>query len=200
MKRILALGGIAAATLAPSIALAQDAGHFGDQGQLAISTDANLGLTGSAYTNQPGSTFTLLLQPGADYFVIPNLSIGGLLLYEHLGSSEGGTTSSSDSFGIGPRVGYNVRLSDSFSLWPRASFTFVTTSNSQGNQSFSNNTTEVGLFVPVLFHPAQHFFLGVGPILSVELSDSNSQNGISVDGGKATTYGIAFTLGGWVGL
>ena len=206
MRRSILLACVlAASALVPATARAQ-AQAFGDQGQLAISADANLGFTGASYSDNGGSAFTFLIQPSVDYFVIDNLSLGGFVAYEHVSTSPGGggNSTNTDVFGIGPRIGYNIRIGNSFSFWPRALIEYTTASTSAGGPSQSQNAWEIGVFAPFLFHPVEHFFLGLGPILTTQLSNSvsRSQNGqsISTDLRKATTYGIAFTLGGWVGL
>lgn len=39
-----------------------------------------------------------------------------------------------------------------------------------------------------MFHPVEHFFLGLGPALDLDLSGDR----------KATTVGIRLTIGGWI--
>jgi len=197
---------VVGASLVPATALAQSNANFGGQGQLAISTDAQLSFQGQSYSgnNAPGSQLLFVLQPAADYFVIQGLSIGAQLLYEHISenapSGSNGQSTNVDVFGVGPRVGYNVTISDSFSFWPRASFAYTTLNSSAGGTTIGQNAVTVGLFAPFLYHPAPHFFLGLGPSVSTALSASQSQGNQSQDAPKLTTYGIMFTLGGWVGL
>jgi hypothetical protein len=52
----------------------------------------------------------------------------------------------------------------------------------------------VELSLPLLVHPASHFFVGAGPFVFHELSDVD-QNSYEND---ATTLGAAFLLGGWL--
>ncbi len=206
MRTSILLGSLLAALLSFSSTAHAQAQDFGNKGQLAISGDTNLSFTGTSLSDNGGSSFTFLIQPSVDYFVIDNLSLGGFVAYEHTSVSPGGTGNSTnvDTFGIGPRVGYDFRIGNSFSFWPKAMIEYATTSSSTGGQSNGDNSWEVGVFAPFLLHPAEHFFLGLGPIVTTQLSNSASasQNGqtVSTDAPKATTYGIAFTLGGWVGL
>jgi hypothetical protein len=194
---------LAGATLAPSTARAQ-AADFGAPGELAISSDAQVSLLGQSYSGNgaPGSTFQLVLQPAADYFIIRNLSLGGYLEYAHQSQSgnNGGPSTNSDTFGLGPRVGYDIVISDSFSFWPKAFIGFSSTNFSTGNNSGGDNSWSIGVFAPFLFHPVQHFFLGLGPTLSTQLSNTVSQGNQSASGPTATRYGIAFTVGGWLPL
>jgi hypothetical protein len=57
--------------------------------------------------------------------------------------------------------------------------------------SGSNSSTHLGLVLsaPFLYHPARHFFLGIGPLLSVDATGDNKQ----------TTFGAGFTIGGYFG-
>jgi hypothetical protein len=185
---------------ASSVALADDL-VFGKSGQLAISSDANLSFTSTSETGGGESNTVLLLEPAADYFVIDGLSVGGFVLLEHESIGQGETT-----WGIGPRVGYNLAITDKFSFWPKLGFSYTSTSvtlatnGMGGTSSGTESAFALTIFAPFLFHPAPHFFVGLGPIFSTQLSNSESAGGVSVDGAKATTFGLAFTIGGWVGL
>jgi hypothetical protein len=188
----------AATALVSGTALAEGAGAFGQQGQISLQSDFELTLTHTSQS-QPGeastSTTTITLAPALDYFVIQHLSIGGQLLYSH----ESSDNLSASTFGIGPRVGYDIPLGDVVSLWIRAGIRYETTSGSEGNGlgSASFNTWTFVAGAPFLIHPAPHFFIGFGPVLSVDLSSSYSAGPVSGDGPKQTTYGIATTVGGW---
>ena len=194
---------LGALAFTPSTAHAQ-ARDFGAPGELAISSDAQISLIGQSYSGNgaPGNTFQFVLQPAADYFVIQNLSLGGYVEYAHQSQSgtNGGPGTSSDTFGLGPRIGYDIPLSDLFSFWPKAFIGFSSTNTSSGNQSFGQNAWSVGIYAPFLLHPSQHFFLGLGPELATQLSNTVSQGNNSASGPTATTYGLAFTVGGWLPL
>ncbi len=163
------------------------ADRFGEKRQLAISSDAALTISNTSVSGATGSTTTIQLQPAVDYFVIRNLSVGGSILLQH--QSSGG--SSSTSFGIGPRVGYNFPLSDLISIWPKAGLSIAHTSVSPPDPlpSASNTAVALNLFVPFMLHPVPHFFAGFGPFLDTDLSGTN----------KATTIGGKLTIGGWFG-
>jgi hypothetical protein len=182
---------------APGVALAQDptrdtgsgpSRQFGDPGQVAISSDASLVIQHSST-----KTTTIQLAPAADFFVIRELSIGGFIGFDY------SKTGSSDAsrFSIGPRVGYNIPLSDMVSLWPKIGFSYSHTSVST-DVTITRGTTLVAattgdafalnLFVPIMLHPAKHFFAGFGPFLDTDLSGDN----------KVTVYGGKLTIGGWL--
>jgi hypothetical protein len=195
---------VAAAALAlclvPSMARAQDA-DFSKQGHLAISSDANVGLVGTSTNNDGGSSLKLTLQPAVDYFVIDNLSLGGFVLYSHESSSPGGggPSSHSDTFGVGPRIGYNIPLSDTLSFWPKA-YVQMAYSTAYSGGSSTDMTWDVGGYAPLVVHPAPHFFLGLGPYVQTEFANTVSANNQSQTGPKTTEYGLQFTVGGWTGL
>lgn len=182
------LAGIPMTGFAQEGSLTQDTGHgpshtFGATRQLAISSDAALSITHYS----PGDTTTITLQPAVDYFVIPNLSVGGFIGLDY--TTTGSTTTV--RFGVGPRVGYNLTLSDLVSIWPKVGFSFSTTNTEvEGDNTDSNDNTAIALnlFVPIMFHPATHFFAGFGPFLDTDLSGDN----------KVTAFGLKLTLGGWI--
>lgn len=172
--------------------------QFGGKGQLAISSDAALSISNTSLSGAKGSTTTFQFAPAVDYFVIRNLSLGGSVLFNYSSAGSGHST----SFGIGPRAGYNFPLSDLVSVWPKAGLSIANTSqtidvvNPVGNgttttsTSTSNTALALNLFVPLMFHPAPHFFAGFGPFLDTDLSGD----------AKATTFGGKLTLGGWLPL
>jgi hypothetical protein len=169
-------------------------------GHLAVANDANFALDHAS--NSPGSDETrIILVPAADFFLIDNVSLGGFVEIEHdsLGDP---SDSSTTTIGIGPRVGYDYPLTDQFSVWPRAGFalasrsystTFTATVNGQTSSVTNSGSTTNFTFIvsaPFLYHPAEHFFLGIGPYLSADLSGDV----------KTTLIGLEFTVGGYFGI
>jgi hypothetical protein len=162
--------------------------NFSNEGNIAISSDAALSIA-----HRTGDVTTITLAPALDYFVIPNLSIGGFISFDYTKSGDADAT----RFGIGPRVGYNIVVGDLISVWPKAGFAFThssasvsrETGNTTVDVTTSGNALALNLFVPIMFHPVQHFFAGFGPFLDADLSGDN----------KITVFGLKLTLGGWVG-
>lgn len=173
---------------------------FGDAGQLVVTGATELGVNRSSYSAPDGATpppsiTSLLIDPSADFFVLHGLSLGARLAYSH--GEEAGAPSV-DTFFFGPRVGYNVTFDDHFSFWPTASISHFDTWISGGvhGQGFS-----VSGYAPLLYHPAPHFFVGVGPQLVTDLTSTSTSS--SLPDSKTpllTDYGIQFTLGGWLVL
>jgi hypothetical protein len=178
----------------PAVAAASPSGRFGLKGQLAVSSDAGLSISHSSVSGADGSTTELVLRPAVDYFVIENLSIGGFLGLDYIKTSGGSTT----AFSIGPRVGYNLPFSERWSVWPKVGFSFASTSVKTDSTttagvvtpstSTSNSAVALNLFVPLMFHPVEHFFLGFGPALDTDLSGD----------AKATVIAGRLTIGGWL--
>ena len=163
--------------------------NFGGKGQLAFLSDNTLDIRHSS-----DDVTTIQFAPAADYFVIDNLSVGGFIgiAYAKAGNSDG------TRFSVGPRVGYNLPLSNLISIWPKIGLAYAHSSAGysvrQGNvdiaTSTSNDSIALNLFVPVMFHPATHFFVGLGPYLDTDLSGDN----------RVTAYGIKLSVGGWLSL
>jgi len=182
-------------TALPAVRADSPVGLFGDRHQIAISSDAGFSLTHTNLSGSGGSTTTLILRPAVDWFVIDSLSIGGFLGLEYTAPPGGSTTAIS----IGPRVGYNLRISELFSVWPKVGLSFASTTEKRDATTLpdgtrvdptdtSSTSLQLNLFVPVLIHPAAHFFIGLGPAADLDLSGDN----------KATTLAIRLTLGGWL--
>jgi hypothetical protein len=168
------------------------AGTFGDEGQLAISSDAGLSISSTSISGVDDSTTQIVLRPAIDYFLVDHLSIGGFVGVDHTATGGFSTT----AFSIGPRVGYDFPLSNRVSVWPKAGISFASTSFESDdevpgvdpNPDESNTSVQLNLYVPFLFHPVDHFFIGFGPALDLDLSGD----------AKATTIAARLTLGGWM--
>ncbi len=120
------------------------------QGTFAITNNAGFGF--NQQVNSPPST-SFTLRPALDYFVIPNLSVGGAVEFVSNAPSRAPTIT---SFSLAPEVGYELALSDTWSFWPQAALSI----------SFPNPGDPYAvlkIFAPFLVHPAQHFFFGIGP-------------------------------------
>lgn len=179
----------------PDVSASSPSGRFGLEGQKAVSSDAGLSISNISVSGADGSATTLVLRPAIDVFVSDSLSLGGFVGVEYA-TAPGG---SSSAVSVGPRVGYNVPLASRVSLWPKAGFAIARTSQTDegatlpngvvlGDEDDTNTSFQLNLFVPVMFHPVQHFFLGLGPALDQDLTGDS----------KATTVAVRLTLGGWI--
>jgi hypothetical protein len=177
---------LAAVVLAPAEALAQaprtggpfsqPGPHgFGAQGQFAIDGQLQFELNKTS-----GSNAVINIQPALDYFIAPNISVGGVVGLK----VETGDSGSTDVL-LGARAGYNLNISDRVSFWPTLglSYEHISFGNSRG----SDSATYMNIFAPFLFHPVQHLFIGVGPFMNVGLGD-----------GDPNHFGISSVVGGWL--
>jgi hypothetical protein len=147
-------------------------------------------LTMGAFTGQhflfhkQGDAWQLSLQPALDYFLTSRFSVGALVRYTHLsgGAGTGANDDGTNAFSLGARAGAHFAVNSQFSVWPMGGLIFDWRSV---NHSSSTNTW-LALWAPVLFHPAPHFFAGLGPTF---------QLGLTGDG--ANQFGIDSMLGGW---
>ncbi len=175
---------------------------LGVVGQIVISDDLLLSATRSSqsFMGQSASSTNLLLQPALDIFLAPNLSIGGQLRLGVSSSNNNGDASTT-TIGLLPRIGYNIPIGPTASIWPRASLAYVHYSydTTGGAYSTSSYTASFILFVPVLFQPAPHFFIGGGPYLSTDLISKYESGGVSMDTAKTTSFGLLSTVGGYFG-
>lgn len=154
------------------------ANNFGQQGQIVISNSFGLigGLDGLglglARFDDAGWVFAL--QPAFDYFIAPNISVGGLVGLRY-GKPDIGDSNTELHFGA--RAGYNLMLADMLSLWATLGIKYTDPGAGEG-------TTAAKVFAPFLFHPVPHFFVGAGPSVEQGLSSSFTNFGIeSVIGG-----------------
>ena len=158
---------------------AVSSGPFGEKGQWVYSiSDPNE--FPFHFLKPGGGAWDLLIQPAADTFIAPNVSVGALLKFQKSG---GGT-----EIGIGARFGYNAVITSLVSVWIRGDVFFDHQSN---NTPPSSTQTQFDLKAPFLFHLVPHFFLGVGPTFQVWLQRSGMQT-------RDSTFGLGAIVGGYL--
>jgi len=196
---------------APAAAPAAPAtGGFGQAGQIAIMTaldgsdlniNTDVSLIHQSQSMGGSSTTVYSLSPMAHYFVMPNLSVSAGIVIQHGSSPVSGSSSSVSATGLGILVGagYNLQLAPMVSLWPQLRIGYVHTSVSGTGISGSESMVPLEILVPVLFHPADHFFVGLGPVFRTQLSNSASSGSTSVDQPKETDIGLTAVIGGYFG-
>lgn len=173
MKRI---GVATLAMLAAFSARAEDVRSFGDSGVLVPS--------GSLLYLHTSSQDLVGLSPEVQYFVIPNLAVGIGLLYSH-NSFDG--QPAFNSYGGAASIGYNLRLGGIASLFPQFRFAAQYQVTSAPGSDTTVSTFE--FFVPVLFHPVRHFFLGIGPaVTGISFGTTSSD----------TLFSVQSVIGGWL--
>jgi hypothetical protein len=166
------------ASIAAALALASSPAHaqggaFGAPGEIAITGD---------FEGHLNKGWELRLHPSVDYFIAPNVSIGGVVGLQY----DSGTPSRTQ-LDLGVRAGYNLYIAPQVSFWPMVGiyYSHFTVSSTANTPSTSGSSTSLGIFAPFLYHIAPHFFLGAGPRFTLPL-----------DGG-GNSYGIQTVVGGW---
>jgi hypothetical protein len=170
------------------------AGGFGVLGQLVVSDDISFNLIHESAGSQ--SRWNIAIQPALDYFIAPNISVGGAIGIGHTSASVNGMGSADTTvIGIAAQGGYALRLTEMLSLWAKLSLGYTHVGYSFGSMSASGYVIPLRIFVPILFHPVQHFFIGVGPVLAFQLANKTE----STSNPKETDIGLLSTIGGYWG-
>jgi hypothetical protein len=176
--------------------------RFGERGELAISGDTQLSLAHS-WLSLPGGmvpqgseTTQLRVAPSANYFVLHGLSVGARVTYVYYYDGFAGMPGFND-LSMGPSIGYNVPLGEHFSFWPDV---YVTWGGAWGGAGTPEQTLSIGGSAPLLYHPAAHFFLGLGPSFASTVVARFSTSQGPVDSARPSEVGVAATLGGWLAL
>jgi hypothetical protein len=194
MRKILALIGVAISILLLPVAVpAQKAEpRFGSAGQTVISSDLSFAGSYAEVETPTGTktyTTTVTLSPALDYFAVDRLSVGLAYALQYNHTSLPGFA---DTLGntIEPRLGYALPISDNLTFWPRVAIglTFV---NALTHGAPETDKVDVSAFAPILFHPAPHFFIGVGPLFFKDLTY------VKGDGPKALIVGVGTQVGGF---
>ena len=186
------------ASQAPLPPPAADIG-FGTPGHIVVSDDMQMVLLRRSQTLM-GMTVdktSVQLRPALDYFVARNISIGGQLRIEYA-SGDNGVDTTITTIGLVPRIGYNVALSPTSSIWPHVGLGYIHTSYDNGGggaNNFSSYTVTLDVFVPLLFQPVPHFFLGGGPFVAADLVSKLE----GADTTKTRDIGLMSTIGGYFG-
>lgn len=195
----------ASAPAPASAPMGADPGAFGSLGQFAVSIDLpfmnegpQLAIVHQSHSMGGDSSTSIAIQPSLDYFVAPHVSVGGQVGIGHgsTGLSVAGSTINQTVIGVEIRGGYELPLADTVSLWPRLGIGYNHTSYSGGGGSDSSGyDLDLLVSVPVLWHPASHFFLGAGPAFTTQLV--NKVQGMSQS--KETDIGLTAIIGGYFG-
>jgi hypothetical protein len=186
--------------------------RFDEFGEIVLSSDIGASAGGTSYPGSNGaSQWNVNVAPAIDAFVGDHVSLGvALSVFSESATgsdvSSGGTqyTSSATGGSIAPRLGFDIPFGDwPVSVWVRVSFGYGLVhhdySESGASSKYSEEYGWAGVYAPLLLHAAQHFFVGFGPSATTDLSRSMTADGIrGSTQNRATTYGAALTMGGWL--
>jgi hypothetical protein len=177
----------------PAVAAAQESRTSAfPQHSWIISMDQVLSQTAITLESQSinprgGSGAVIQIQPSADFALQTNLTLGGQLGI--LRNDFGNQT----EFTLQVRGGYNIPIVDKFGVWLRGGLELGVGSVDDGAGGTANDDRfTLILFAPFNFFPTQHFFVGLGPFLRIDLLHQIGGN----DNGRVTQVGITLTLGG----
>lgn len=181
---------------------------FGTQGTFVVTSAFTLSMSFLGPVEPPGSKeFKIRVLPSLDYFVAPNFSIGGGLIVAYEDDENTSSFSSSaTTLGVQAGAGYNVPFSGLLSWWPQAHLGFASVHTKlNGIIPVSGTTTFVPVDysvdeqllvasadLPLLIHPAPHFFFGIGPTGSIDLTHAVSSH-------QQRNFYVALSsvVGGW---
>jgi hypothetical protein len=170
---------------------------FGKAGVINVASDLSLSVQSTSFSapsgeKAPDSVTTFAIGPAADVFVIDNFSVGAALLF---GKTAFGPDVTQTTIGAAPRIGYHVPLvPERLGLWPRLEFGYASVkTKATGAPDTTEKTLALGLFVPLLIHPVEHFHIGIGPFIDTDLSATEDGK----DSLKQTTIGLRTEIAGW---
>jgi hypothetical protein len=152
------------------------AANFGRVNQLVVSQDMAFNLSFDLNGDDEPDQLRIRVAPAADYFIQENLSIGAQFNIDQTFVSDSPDLT---NFGVGVRAGYHVPVAELASIWPRVSVsverndlkTEQNAGSTGGDFAFVAN-----LSAPLLFHPANHFFVGLGPSLGFKVGGAEGLN------------------------
>lgn len=158
--------------------------ELGQKGQIVPL--GNVSFTHSSAVN------SLIIAPGAFWFPRDRFALGLSLSFDYVSVSLPpgviGTTSVAQ-FGLQPMAGAAAPLAERLSLFPQVGLGFRVARAESNGFPGGTSTRAVGVasvFVPVVFAPVPHIFLGAGPSFDVVFGPSTD-----------TAYGVTSTIGGW---
>lgn len=171
-----------------------EANDLGERGAISINGAFALDFTSrSTDAKNDQSVTEVRVAPNGDFFVVPNVSLGGGLLVDY--QSQGDT--SQTAFGIQARGGYYLPLG-SAGIWLQVGFDYLhgksELATGLGSVNVSYDTFALDVNVPIIIHLAPNFFFGIGPTLRQDIAYSDD-----VDGNadvKTRVLGITSLVGG----
>jgi opacity protein-like surface antigen len=183
--------------------------RYGAAHQLVLSNDIGGGVSATSHTGTQSHGFSIGLFPALDYFLVDHVSVGlGTgVSYSDVSAIDSTTkatvTQTSTSLSVGPRLGADIPLGAWASLNPRATATLTSRSAALRSAGRANAPDEtaiaIGLYVPLLLHPAKHAFVGFGPTLSHDISHTFDYGApFRAQQILLSTVGASFTVGGWL--
>lgn len=181
---------------------------FGDKGVFVVTDTlgANFGVLGYSESSVGSAGFSL--NPAVDYFIDENLIVGASAYVRYSSSTTAPPTKTHGwAEGAFVHLGRNVPLSDLLSVRPLGALgLWHSDTTTEGilspfgyltSSSLSETAIVLDLYVPLLFHPARHFFVGFGPDAFFDPYHSFSSGGSTSDHLRYFV-GASSIIGGWI--
>lgn len=125
-----------------------------------------------------------------DYFVVPNLSIGGSLgFFTFDPDTDDDDSDEVDGFLFSPRVGYAVPFNEEWGVWPRGGLTYA---DREGGAAVLEQTA-LSLEVPFYFMPARNVGFTASILFDIGLTGETRVNGVRRDYDE-DLLGVAFGI------
>jgi hypothetical protein len=191
---------VVALMLSSHHAAAAEPYSFGERGQLVIDNRFQLSAGRDRQTELYQDRKYVQVNPSAAYFVVPRLSVGLGVSFEY-GSHDyqWGQSYEAASLGVTPRLGYVVPLGERFDFYPELELGLTRAWLFGDGHA---DLVDVKISAPVLFKPASHFFIGLGPSIRQRWYRERVPGGFvtSTDGkleSASLNWGVTSTIGGY---
>jgi hypothetical protein len=184
---------------------------FGEAGQLVFANDLNVSVEWTSHVGVDSTSLTTLFGGSVEYFVVDHFAIGVSVGISSAsvkgidGTSGAPVSTSTTALTFAPLLAADVPIGRVFSLFPRLSLSIGHERYDETSGSSENSTTDdvvaVGLYIPLLVHPAPHVFVGFGPSGNHELSHAVSYPNdplVPAVQNRETTWGAGLVVGGWL--
>jgi hypothetical protein len=183
-----------AVALVCAMAASASAADLGERGAVSINGSFQLELSNSSTDADNDESIThIVVAPNGDYFVAPNVSLGGGFLISYFEQGD----ASSTSLGLQARIGYYLPLG-SAGIWllvggayshGLAQATFLGVFEAQAE----SDVFALQAFLPVIIHLAPGFFFGLGPAATQEVIRDTDND---LNENKRRVLGIFSVVGG----
>ena len=211
------VGGYWGGESAPSVATAHStlpaasARRFGDEGEVVVTNDLVLSASSLTYAGNDSTRRSAAIGGSIDYFAIDHVSFGIAASLDTSyfkgidASTRAAVTTSVGGVNIAPRLGVNFAIGGAVSLYPLVEVGFGHQSYDEASGPSENKSAadiiSVGLFAPLLVHPAPHLFVGFGPSVYQEISHAvtfAADPGAPAVQNREMTLGAGLIVGGWL--
>ena len=180
--------------------------RFGDAGTVVLDAELDGYGFATSYQGPNGASYDVFgVVAGVDYFIADHFSLGAILAARHSEAAGlevltgAGYTNHNTRVSFGLRPAVEIPLGRVLSLYPRATLGFASESYDIESGGSANKGTDdalyVDLYAPLLVHPARHFFFGLGPEVSTDLSRTVNPGNRS---NQSTYVGAGLLVGGWL--